>query len=57
VEYPGVTRINATAQRTLARGVTLQLTGENLLDRQTGEPDNITIVPGRMLSLGMRAQF
>lgn len=57
VEYPGVTRVNATAQRTLARGFTLQLTGENLLDRQTGEPDNITIVPGRMLSLGMRAQF
>lgn len=57
VSYPGVTRVNATAQRTIARGITLQVSGENLLDRQTGEPDNITIVPGRMLSIGVRAQF
>jgi iron complex outermembrane receptor protein len=33
------------------------LTADNLLDRQRGEPDNLTIVPGRTLLLGLRAAF
>jgi outer membrane receptor protein involved in Fe transport len=55
--YDGVTRLNATASIALPRGTTLVLSGDNLLDRQQGEPDNLTIVPGRTLMLGIRAAF
>jgi outer membrane receptor protein involved in Fe transport len=55
--YDGATRLNATATLQLPRGTTLVLTGENLLDRQQGEPDNLTVVPGRTLMLGLRAAF
>jgi outer membrane receptor protein involved in Fe transport len=56
-EYAGVTRLNATATFALPRGTTLVLTGDNLLDHQQGEPDNVTVVPGRTLLLGLRASF
>ncbi|HEY0015622.1 MAG TPA: TonB-dependent receptor [Longimicrobium sp.] len=55
--YAGVTRLNANATLALPRGTTLVLTGYNLLDRQQGEPDNVTVVPGRTLMLGLRAAF
>jgi iron complex outermembrane receptor protein len=55
--YDGATRLNATATLRLPRGTTLVLTGDNLLDRQQGEPDNLTVVPGRTLMLGLRAAF
>lgn len=55
--YDGVTRIRAMMSRDVGRGISLVLTGDNLLDRQRGEPDNITIVPGRTLTVGMRAEF
>lgn len=55
--YDGVTRVNASATLQLPRGATLVLTGYNLLDRQQGEPDNLTVVPGRTLMLGLRAAF
>jgi iron complex outermembrane recepter protein len=55
--YGGVTRIRAMMSRDVGRGISLVLTGDNLLDRQRGEPDNITILPGRTLTLGMRAEF
>jgi iron complex outermembrane receptor protein len=35
----------------------LNLTGENLLNYQRGEPDTMTIVPGRTITLGVRARF
>lgn len=57
VRYPGVTRVNAVFTHALPGQLTLQLAGENLLNEQVGEPDNITIVPGRSFSLGIRAQF
>jgi iron complex outermembrane receptor protein len=41
--------------RNFYRGLSLTLSGENLLNRQHGEPDNITVVPGRTLSFGLRA--
>ncbi len=31
--------------------------GENLLDEQRGEPDNVTVLPGRTLSAGLRLSF
>ncbi|HEU0298981.1 MAG TPA: TonB-dependent receptor, partial [Longimicrobium sp.] len=55
--YPGVTRLNATAALDVRDGLVLVLTGENLLNYQRGEPDNLTILPGRTLTLGFRAEF
>jgi iron complex outermembrane receptor protein len=56
-EYDGVTRLRGAFTRELVRGLALTLTGENLLGQQQGEPDNVTIVPGRTLTLGLRAKF
>jgi len=33
------------------------VTGTNLLDRQQGEPDNATVLPGRTVTAGVRATF
>lgn len=55
--YPGTTRLRVSASREFWRGLTLHITGENLLGHQLGEPDTITIVPGRTLSFGIRARF
>ncbi|NUR35196.1 MAG: hypothetical protein HOQ17_07970 [Gemmatimonadaceae bacterium] len=35
----------------------VSLSGENLLNRQLGEPDNVTVVPGRTINLGLRTAF
>jgi iron complex outermembrane receptor protein len=56
-EYSGNTHLRATFTRELRTGMTLLFTGDNLLDLQVGEPDNITVVPGRTFSLGLRAAF
>jgi iron complex outermembrane receptor protein len=55
--YHGATRLRASASYGLWRGLTLSATGENLLNFQLGEPDSITIVPGRTITLGIRARF
>jgi len=55
LQYSGVTRLRASLGRTLFRGFSFSLSGENLLNRQHGEPDNISVVPGRTLSFGLRA--
>ncbi len=55
LRYAGVTRLRASVGRTLFRGLSLTVNGENLLNRQHGEPDNITVVPGRTISVGLRA--
>jgi iron complex outermembrane receptor protein len=57
IEYAGVTHLKATGTLALSRAVTLSVIGDNLLDRQTGEPDNVTVLPGRTLSLGLRTAF
>lgn len=56
-EYDGVARMRATTTREIRRGTSLTVTAENLLDRQRGEPDNTTIVPGRTVVMGMRTAF
>jgi iron complex outermembrane receptor protein len=56
-EYEGVTRLRATFTRGLPGGLTFLLSGDNLLGRQRGEPDNVTIVPGRTIAGGLRARF
>jgi iron complex outermembrane receptor protein len=55
--YSGVTRVRAALAREITPSLTLTATGDNLLGYQRGEPDNITIVPGRTLTLGIRASF
>ena len=55
LRYSGVTRLRASIGRTLYRGLSFTINGENLLNREHGEPDNITVVPGRTLSFGLRA--
>lgn len=55
--YTGVTRLRAALSREISPSLTAIATGDNLLNYQRGEPDNVTIVPGRTLSLGVRASF
>lgn len=55
--YRGVTRLHASLARDVTRSISAVLTGENLLDRQQGEPDNATVVPGRTVTAGVRARF
>jgi iron complex outermembrane receptor protein len=57
LEYNGVTRLRATLSRNLTPGLSLLLSGDNLLNQQHGEPDNVTIVPGRSLTFGLKAGF
>jgi iron complex outermembrane receptor protein len=57
LNYAGVTRLRASIGRNLFRGLAFTLSGENLLNRQHGEPDNITVVPGRTLSFGLKARL
>lgn len=52
--YNGATRLRASLTRSLRRGVSVMVTGANLLDFQRGEPDNATIVPGRTITTGLR---
>ena len=56
-KYDGVTRLGGNFAYTLGGGLSLNLHGENLLDSQTGEPDNITVVPGRTVTGGLRLSF
>lgn len=55
--YDGVTRLGGRIGIGVARGMTFTLDGENLLDEQRGEPDNVTVLPGRALSAGLRLSF
>lgn len=55
--YDGVTRLGGRFGFSVSRGVTFTVDGENLLDEQTGEPDNVTVLPGRTLSAGLRVSF
>jgi iron complex outermembrane recepter protein len=55
--YPAVTRLDASASRDVFHRFTLVFTARNLLDVQRGEPDNLTVVPGRTLSGGVKATF
>ena len=56
-QYDGETHLRLTASRDLNRGVSLLVVGENLLGGQLGEPDNVTIRPGRTVTAGLRASF
>jgi iron complex outermembrane receptor protein len=55
--YDGGTRLRATASRDIRDLFTFEITGENLLNHQTGEPDNVTVIPGRTIMTGVRFKF
>lgn len=57
ITYPGVTHLRAATTFDLPYGFSLSLAGENLLDQQTGEPDNVTVLPGRTIVLALRRVF
>lgn len=57
VRYPGAVRLRGTLGVELPRGVSLRLTGENLTGEQRGEPDTMTILPGRTAIAGLTARF
>jgi iron complex outermembrane receptor protein len=57
LHYEGTTRLRASLSHDFAGRFTLRLTGDNLLDVQTGDPDNTTVVPGRSISLSFRARL
>jgi iron complex outermembrane receptor protein len=56
-QYDGITHLQASIAHEIRPELTLVLSGVNLLDRQVGEPDNATILPGRTVSVGMRFAF
>ena len=57
INYDGVTRVGGRVGLFLGRGMTFTLEGENLLDEQRGEPDNVTVLPGRTVSAGLKVRF
>jgi iron complex outermembrane receptor protein len=56
-DYDGGLRVRATMSREIRRMLSVEVTADNLLNYQRGEPDNITIVPGRTLMTGVRVKF
>jgi iron complex outermembrane recepter protein len=56
-QYSGATNLRASLSRNINTRLLLTLTGDNLLNSQTGQPDNSTVVPGRTISFGVRAAF
>ena len=56
-KYDGVTWLRAAASFDVTGNVALRAVGENLLNHQQGEPDDITVVPGRTVNLGLTVSF
>jgi iron complex outermembrane receptor protein len=56
-EYNGATRLRGNVTYAFSRQFSLVMTGDNLLNLQRGEPDNITVIPGRTLTAGIRTRF
>jgi iron complex outermembrane recepter protein len=57
MKYDGVTRLRASLSRELLRGIGVRITADNLTNAQRGEPDNITVLPGRTFLLGVSAKI
>jgi iron complex outermembrane receptor protein len=57
VRYDDVTRLRATLGYRVARQLSVEVGGDNLLDVQRGAPDNATVTAGRTFTFGVRSQF
>jgi iron complex outermembrane receptor protein len=55
--YDGAARVSVRGSYRLWGRTALTLSGDNLLNRQVGEPDNISVLPGRTLTAGFRTGF
>ena len=55
--YDGGLRLRAMLSRTIRPDLSFEISADNLLNYQSGEPDNITIVPGRTIMTGVRVKF
>ena len=55
--YNGATRLRGNVSYRFSRGFSLVMGGENLLNLQRGEPDNVTVIPGRTITVGLRTKF
>jgi len=55
--YDGSTHLRATLTRQLSPGLGLWVEVDNLLNHQSGEPDNATFFRGRSIAVGVRAAF
>lgn len=55
--YDGGLRLRATASRDLRPDLSFEISADNLLNYQRGEPDDVTIVPGRTIMTGVRIRF
>ncbi|HYW10242.1 MAG TPA: TonB-dependent receptor, partial [Longimicrobium sp.] len=56
-EYDGSTELRAAGTRQVTPRLALTVVADNLLGNQLDEPDNVTIRPGRSVTLGARATF
>jgi iron complex outermembrane receptor protein len=55
--YDGGLRLRASASRDIRGMFTFEVSGDNLLNYQRNEPDNVTVLPGRTLMTGVRVKF
>ena len=55
--YDGPVRLGGRLSVGVWRDLSLTLTGDNLLGRQTGEPDNTTVIPGRTVTIGLTTRL
>jgi outer membrane cobalamin receptor len=56
-QYTGGLHLRANISHDIRQDFSVELSGENLLNYQSGEPDNITIIPGRTIMSGVRIKF
>jgi iron complex outermembrane receptor protein len=56
-DYTGSLHVRATVSRDFFDRFTFELNGENLLGHQLNEPDNVTVLPGRTVTTGVRLKF
>jgi iron complex outermembrane receptor protein len=55
--YDGGLRVRAAVTRDFRGMFTFELSGDNLLNYQRNEPDNVTVLPGRTLMTGIGVKF
>ncbi len=56
-QYTGGLHLRASISHDIRRDFAVEMSGDNLLNYQRGEPDNITIIPGRTIMTGVRVNF
>jgi iron complex outermembrane receptor protein len=55
--YDGAARVGVRGGVGLWGSTALSVGADNLLNRQLGEPDNVSVLPGRTISAGLRTGF